>query len=288
MGWQLTTNLAQSTLASGYTAGNSSITVQTGDGAKFPTSGNFMLAFNATDPNAAPDFFLRCTARSTDTLTVDTTGAEGSTATNESSGCYVTQVITAGVLADLVAPGGGANATALPASGWTQVNWGTSSASVAAGVLTAVFQNLGANKFIGYVQASPGATYTVILGIKQFGKHAGIGLYNSGSTISCGFFSGGDGKLYCFNYNSSFAYASRGFSDYTLSPGASPEALWMKIVEDASHRTFYVSLDGATWFQVAQIAAGNYLTPTHIGVSCDASGISTNGAMIFSFSLTSP
>ena len=74
MSWQLTKNLAQSTLASGYTAGDSSITVQSGDGAKFPTSGNFMLALN--DP---PDFFLRCTARSTDTLTVDTSGAESST-----------------------------------------------------------------------------------------------------------------------------------------------------------------------------------------------------------------
>ena len=102
MAWQLTKNLAQSTLASGYTAGDSSISVQSGDGAKFPTSGDFMLGLN--DP---PDFFLRCTARSTDTLTVDTSGAESSTAINEASGIKVTQVITAGVLSDLLAAAGG-------------------------------------------------------------------------------------------------------------------------------------------------------------------------------------
>jgi hypothetical protein len=102
MAWQITNNLAQSTLATGYTAGDSSISVQSGDGAKFPTSGDFILAFN--DP---PDFFLKCTARSTDTLTVDTSGAEGSSAINEASACKVTQVITAGVLSDLLAAAGG-------------------------------------------------------------------------------------------------------------------------------------------------------------------------------------
>src|ERR1019366_9414897 len=102
MSWQLTKNLAASTLASSYTAGDSSITVQSGDGAKFPTSGDFMLAFN--DP---PDFFLKCTARSTDTLTVVTSGSEGSTAIDEGSSVKVTQVITAGVLSDLLAAAGG-------------------------------------------------------------------------------------------------------------------------------------------------------------------------------------
>ena len=62
--------------------------------------------------NDPPDFFLKCTARSTDTLTVATSGAESSTAINEASGIKVTQVITAGVLSDLLAAaGGGGNTT---------------------------------------------------------------------------------------------------------------------------------------------------------------------------------
>jgi hypothetical protein len=98
--WLIDKNLAQSSLASGYTAGATTITLATGEGARFdsPTgSQGIMLAFN--DP---PDFFVRCTGRSSDTLTIDATGAEGSTVANESVGCKITQVITGGVLADLL------------------------------------------------------------------------------------------------------------------------------------------------------------------------------------------
>jgi hypothetical protein len=92
MATQQLANLASSVLASGYTAGNTSITLNTGDGAKFPSTGNFTIALN--DP---PDFFLLCTARSTDVLTVSSSGTEGTTAINEASGVAVTHVITAGV-----------------------------------------------------------------------------------------------------------------------------------------------------------------------------------------------
>ena len=101
--WLIDKNLSQSTLASAYTAGNTSITLQTGDGAKFSSPGAgqaIMLALE--DP---PAFFLVCTGRSGDTLTVQTTGAEGTTAISESTGCKVTQVITAGVFSDLLAAG---------------------------------------------------------------------------------------------------------------------------------------------------------------------------------------
>ena len=90
---QTYTNLASSTLASSYTAGDSSITVATGDGAKFPTTGNFTVAVGQP-----PNFFLQCTARTDDTLTVDTSATEGTTAANASSATAVTHVITAGVL----------------------------------------------------------------------------------------------------------------------------------------------------------------------------------------------
>lgn len=117
--WLIDKNLAQSTLAAGYTAGNSTITVQTGDGAKFdsPTGSQaIMLALN--DP---PDYFLICTGRSGDVLTVQTTGAEGTTAISEAANCKVTQVITAGVFQALLTAAGiksqyGAFAS-LPSSG---------------------------------------------------------------------------------------------------------------------------------------------------------------------------
>lgn len=83
-------NAAQSTLASNYTAGNTTLSLHTGDGSKFPSTGNFMVALN--DP---ADFYLQCTSRSGDTLTVSSTGQEGTVAVNESSGTKVTLIQTA-------------------------------------------------------------------------------------------------------------------------------------------------------------------------------------------------
>lgn len=101
MGWLINKNLAQSTLASGYTAGNTTITVQAGDGSKFdaPGSGD-TIALAIGNP---PQFFLKATAVSTDTFTVDTSGFDGSTAISVSASTPVTQVITAQVLRDLLA-----------------------------------------------------------------------------------------------------------------------------------------------------------------------------------------
>ena len=95
---QTYSNNASSALASGYTAGDTTITVQAGHGAKFPATGDFMLAID--DPVA---FYLKCTSRSTDTLTVSTTGQEGTTAANKASGKAVSHVITAGVMDALLA-----------------------------------------------------------------------------------------------------------------------------------------------------------------------------------------
>lgn len=86
-------NNASSTLGSGYTAGDSTITLAGGGGAEFPATGDFMLAM--ADPVL---FYLKCTSRSTDVLTVTTSGQEGTSASNLSTGAAVNQVITAGSL----------------------------------------------------------------------------------------------------------------------------------------------------------------------------------------------
>ena len=90
MARQQYTNIAISKLGASYTAGDSTVTLNTGDGALFPASGNFTIGVN--DP---PTFFLLCTARSGDVLTVNTSATEGTTAAN---GTVVAQVVTAAVL----------------------------------------------------------------------------------------------------------------------------------------------------------------------------------------------
>src|SRR5579884_960323 len=101
MAFNYTKNLAQSTLAGAYTAGNTTITLQTGDGSKFDAA-EFAVAIG--NP---PQFFLHVTAVSGDTFTVDSSGYDGSTAVNMPAGSPVTEVITAAVLTALISGGSG-------------------------------------------------------------------------------------------------------------------------------------------------------------------------------------
>ena len=83
-------NRAVSALAADITATATSLTVTTDEGAKFPQPGN---GFNITIENE----ILKCTARTTDTLTV-TRAQEGTTAVAHNAGKSVELHITAGVL----------------------------------------------------------------------------------------------------------------------------------------------------------------------------------------------
>jgi len=83
-------NRATSALASGIDASVTSLTVTTGEGSKFPQPGNgFHITIN--------DEILKCTARTTDSLTV-VRAQEGTSAAIHSSGASVSLNITAGVL----------------------------------------------------------------------------------------------------------------------------------------------------------------------------------------------
>ena len=82
------TNRAYSTLASGVSDSDTSWTLATGEGARFPSSGNF--------PVTCEDEIVLCTARSGDVLTV-TRAQEGTAAVAHSSGKAVELRITAGI-----------------------------------------------------------------------------------------------------------------------------------------------------------------------------------------------
>lgn len=97
------TNNAYSTLASGITAGATSITLATGEGARFPSpSGGdtFLLTLTNSGGTETSWEVVECTARSGDTLTV-TRGKEG---VNQSwvLGSKAELRITAGMLNDVV------------------------------------------------------------------------------------------------------------------------------------------------------------------------------------------
>jgi len=85
-------NLAESTLASGIDDDDTSLTVATGEGAKFPSTYPFHITIE--------DEILRCTNRSADVLTV-LRAQEGTAAAAHSSGKEVRLNITAKALSDL-------------------------------------------------------------------------------------------------------------------------------------------------------------------------------------------
>lgn len=87
-------NQAQSALANNYNAGDVSINVV--NGAVFPSSGTFTIAMGVP-----VQFYLQVSNISSNTLTVSSTGQEGTTAVNMAAGTVVTQVVTAGVITGL-------------------------------------------------------------------------------------------------------------------------------------------------------------------------------------------
>lgn len=195
-----TKNLAQSSLASNYTAGATTITVQPGDGALFDVA-PFVVAVGSP-----PAFFLKVTAVATDVFTVDTSGFDGSSVSNQSSGTAVTEVITAGVLADLLAnagnsitrgtyaslPGSGNNAGDMylctdspyefiwtgsiwqarfrgievtppgPSSAWTNVNLGTSVTTDEGGMIGLQLEDTSGLNWRMWSKSTPSTPYHVV------------------------------------------------------------------------------------------------------------------------------
>jgi hypothetical protein len=94
-------NNAFSTLASGIGTGDTSLTVDSGDGALFPspTGADYFYATLIDTANNLE--IVKCTARSTDTLTI-ARAQEGTTATAYSSGDRIELRITAAGLTDVV------------------------------------------------------------------------------------------------------------------------------------------------------------------------------------------
>lgn len=101
-------NNASSTLAGSINAAATSITVDTGDGALFPTltpGDYFPLTLVKLVGGVPAREIVRCTARSVDTMTI-TRAQEGTTALSFSAGDRVELRMTAGVFDELISAGG--------------------------------------------------------------------------------------------------------------------------------------------------------------------------------------
>lgn len=280
MAWPITKNLAQSSLASGYTAGNSSITVQTGDGSKFdaPGAGN-TIALAIGNP---PQFFLRATAVSSDTFTVDTGGFDGSTAVSVVSGTAVTQVITAQVLRELLAATNGY--TVPPLTGWTWDSQGGATDDETSG--SSVFLNMptGSSTLRFFYRTAPSTPYSIEVALISDFATGDIAL-DFGFRDSAGklivWHLSNNGTSYVFKFNSSTsatgAYNSFGSSLIYLNPK------WLKITDDGTNLIWSYKLGPEdNWVDFVTEPRTDFMTsgPNAVGFGGYVNGGGVRGSLV--------
>ena len=318
-------NQAQTFLASAYTAGDPTISVVSG--AVFSPSGNFTIAMG--NP---VQFYLLCTGRSGNTLTVSATGQEGTAAANMAVGMTVTQVVTAASLtglrtdavtlaANTTGYGTYANLASrtgmtagsryrcsdgpyefiydgsvwvptaygyiLPAmpplSGWSWLNQNvggsvnTVSTSNGAITLTA---NGGGDGVASYIRNQIASTFTITAaftfnwsGVNDGNHWASGGLVISDRT---GFILFGP-----MAYTGTWGIAGFKWTNATTSSavltgfpgswgGIDPlpigNPIWVRIVQTASARNYFVSQDGVNWMQITTTSNTDFLTSAVYGV----------------------
>ena len=302
MAFNISKNLAQSSLASGYTAGGSSITVQSGDGSKFDAA-NFVVAIG--NP---PQYFLEVTAKSGDTFTVNTSGFDGSTPVSVASGTQVTEVITAGVFQDLLSAAGaitfGAIASlpgTVPVSGtlyictdspysflsngsawlafvfgnpvtrpllanFTQVNAGLTTFTTSGGGIGMLSTVASGDNVQWCSQALPSAPYfiDIAFNIAMGGNTGNFGLgVSDGTKLSMITFGWESGTP---NWVKRVQFNNQtSFNNNAAAGGITvwnSPMVWLRIQDDGTHLTYFYSPDGIVWIQVIQEARAAFLTPS--------------------------
>jgi hypothetical protein len=218
------------------------------------------------------------------------TGATGATGPTGSGGAsfsapYVVSGSSAAPAFPVVIP---------PSSGWTSVGSPTSITTTPGGAIVPLYPSTSAADLVGaYLQPKPASTWTLTFGCLQMnGAYCGISMSDGTKYVT--YFYGNDGRFHCFNWSNATTYASRGFSDINLA--ASPQLVFLKLVENGSNVILYTSPSGsesgAVWSQVSSIATGAFLNESEVGWGADlnnSSGTlnSQSTAVIFSFNLQS-
>jgi hypothetical protein len=278
-------NLASSTTTGSVNNSSNPVTfsVQSGDGASFPstTNGPFRVVLSATDGTNAE--VMLCTSRSTDSFTC----SRGSSATGElpvptllaqSSGALVSHIITVGGMEHLLTERR-PRLTAPDSSAFSWVNQNGAVEDHDDYGFTLRLPNTGGNSLTHRV-VSVTSPYTLVCGFRgltvdanfnQCGPSIHDGVNNK--SIVCRFKNDGTFDIYTWNDPASFQ--SQLYST-TLGPAFwGLDLIMVKIVVDASHRTYYIAtLRGGlrgSWIQLFQHANNAFITEDHAGVFCLAS-----------------
>lgn len=283
-------NLGESTLASGYTSGGSSITVSSA--ASFPTSGVFRVRLD----NPSETVF-----RVDSVAGAVFTGAAEFNDGNASAGVEVVQVASRGVAerfiqspdsGELRAPSGVSGADyygpiwkipLLDQSGWTWVNQGSATVDQAGGSVyldtpAAAGTNLRVRK-----TTAPSTPYTLTTGIKRWFSiassltslmAAGLIVRESStgemSAIAIANFTfataNAPASIWAGNYNSATSAAGAIGSERNSANIGDP--VWLRITDNGTNLIFEASIDKIHWYQIASVGRTTHMAggPDEIGI----------------------
>lgn len=213
----LTANNAQTVLAAGISASATSLTVNSGTGALFPSASAGVSYFKLTLVDAATgqlSEIVHVTARSGDTMTI-TRGQEGTTARAWSANDIAANMLTAGtisLLAPLDSPALTGTPTVPTASPGTSTTQAASTAFVAGAITAAIGRLINIQVFTSSGTYTPTAGTTRIKVKAIGGGGAGGGAVATSTGVSAG--GGGGSGAYAEGYYTS------GFSGLTVTIGA--------------------------------------------------------------------
>lgn len=165
--------------------------------------------------------------------------------------------------------GGGAALTAPPAASGFTLTDGANSALTDVGASLQFSASGSSTPAVKIAHVAVGATFTVTARVTaciQSGTSGfmGITLYDSATGYYLSFGFGGSYASLGLRRASTLSAAVNQVGPQWL--GFSGKLAWLRIVQDASHRTFYISPDGNTWYQYYQTVNTDYLTPDKIGL----------------------
>lgn len=256
----------------------------------YPTGGQFRVICESE--------IMIVTAIAGNVLTI-TRGAEGTAAAAHANGTPITHILTAGGLTSLIStipqgpkgdtgtpgvPGAGSNyfSVAAPASsGLTWVNQSTSTVSDDTAGTYLFAAKVTADQIRGLVKTLPSGNFDIQLGfipndVPGAFTGAGILLYDpvSGKCVTVEIqwttaaFTAPQWAMYKFSSVSAFV---AGYVNTWNPPASWPNSplVWLRVVNDGTHWTAYMSSDGNHWRQFAQCNTNDYLTPTKYGFFVD-------------------
>jgi len=260
--YQADANFQTGTLANAYTAGDTSLVLTAGHGARFPASGNYWVRVD--------NEILLVTSRTTDTLTVQ--GAQASTAAaNHAANATVSWVLAAPSLDQLILDVQAHERPCVipPSTGWSWINQNNATITVEpSGALLFTVPQINATTTTLGIRSVPATPYTLILRAQIQGWEADY--YNHGV---CLYESATQKAMWIGKRN--YGYARLGKWTLPTNSGTQTdyqlygyEPVFFKFTDSGSTITVAMSNNGYGWHQLLSESRTTFFTtaPDKFGV----------------------